>query len=99
MEYFDWVAIWRDFNIVLSVIAGFLLIRRGHKLRRWWTYQERNFIHAQFLFVMAALIASLEGVIQGNPFGVRVPMTTVALVMTIHAGLKPSERHQKEQRA
>lgn len=93
----DWVDIWRNFNIVLALIAGFLLVRRGHALRKWWTFQERSFIHSQFVFVLASLASSVEAIVQDNPFGVRVPLITMALLMTIYAGLRPSERWEREQ--
>lgn len=97
--HIDWLDTWREINAILSGIALVLTCRRLRRYRAFWTFQERAFLRAGAMFMATSLLSSVESILQDSPFGWRIPLLSIALLMAVYAMLGGSERHATPQKA
>lgn len=92
------VDLWRELNIVLAVVSITMIVYRLVKHRDHWFPRERLFMLATLLLCITNFTASIEGLAQSLPFGLRVPLSTVANAWVIWSLLDPPERSGGDRR-
>ena len=73
---------WRVFNMLFAIVLWIILIRRMHANRAQYTLVTEDAVNALFVWTTAAGVGSLEQIVAEVDFGIRIPLTTLALLFT-----------------
>ncbi len=75
----------RSLNALLAVLAIALACYVIPRRWRAWNTRTRVGVEAIIAFCLTTVVASVEGIAQGNPAGFRVVLNTVACVWAVLA--------------
>lgn len=89
MDSLQWYDYLRIFNGLLAVTTCYLIAKRAR--RDWATYTQRlkEFSWAMQAFLILTLLGSLEQVLQNVPYGSRMILTTIVVLGTFRAAIRP----------
>lgn len=84
----DLTDLWRACNALIATAALIALSLRARVMWNTWSERIRYLAVALGLFLGTTVYGSIESVVQGNHFGMRTMMTTLACAWTLHALVK-----------
>lgn len=74
----DPIDFWRIANAALGLIAFVLVARSAYTKWSQWTPRMRLLAQGMVVLLGVTVEATIENLVQGNPFGPRVALTTAA---------------------
>lgn len=82
----SWYDVWRDFNLVFGLSCVYMLLRRFRLSRGDWNEKTRDLWFGLFMWSIASVVLSVDGVHRNLGLSYSLPFITAA-ILTTHKGL------------